>query len=289
MKSENSTTILFYYKNAFNATSGGVERISVVLGEEFEKRGMKVYFLSDEADCKNDNIKNNVFFPADNALSNARNIVFLRMFIEQEHVDIIINQAGFFPCCTNLGQCKGHAKIISVFHNTLDGMYSYPNNDFLPYRLKKYAYFELFKYLYRTMFRIKYKSFYTNLVNISDKICLLSEKYRKEAIYYTNCREEQLIAIPNCLTLSPPTDLEEKEKSVLFVGRLEWQKRPELMLEIWESLGKKTKGWNLYIAGDGALRNKLTKRILKKKLKNVHLLGKINPEQYYSNYSAIKL
>lgn len=281
MKRQCSATILFYHKNPFNITSGGVERISIVLGEEFSRRGMKVYFLSDEADNQNSNIKNNVFFPADNALNNGENIDFLRIFIEKNHVDIIINQAGLFPCCINLGLCKGNAKIISVLHNTLDGMYSYPDNNFLPYRLKKYAYSKPFRYLYKKLFRIKYRSFYKKLTSISDKICLLSDKYRKEALYYINCREEQLIAIPNCLTLSPPTDLEEKEKMVLFIGRLEWQKRPELLLEIWKSLGNKTDGWNLCIAGDGTLHGKLAKKIQRERLKNVHLLGRIHPELYY--------
>lgn len=274
-------TIIFYYKNAFNPTSGGVERISVVLGEEFVRKGMTVYFLSDEVDTQNCDIRNNLFFPADNALSNEKNMDFLRMFIKKHHVDIIINQAGFFPCCKNLGLCKGNAKIISVLHNTLDGIYSYPNNNFLPYKLKKYSYLKPFRCLYRTASRIKYKSFYRSLVNMSDKICLLSESYRKEALYYTNCRKEQLAAIPNCITLSPPINIDEKEKKVLFVGRLEWQKRPELMLEIWKSLGNKTNGWSLYFAGEGFLYEKLARRIKRENLKNVHLLGRINPEPYY--------
>ncbi len=62
--------------------------------------------------------------------------------------------------------------------------------------------------------------------------------------------------------------------AILYSGRLDINKNPERMLEVFSLLYKKDKNVHLYYLGKGELENRIRKRIVELEIqKNVHLLG----------------
>lgn len=74
-----------------------------------------------------------------------------------------------------------------------------------------------------------------------------------------------MVIIPNPLTIPPNDLIYSKRKEVLFVGRLEYQKRPDLLLDIWKKVAGFSPEWSLRILGDGMERKLLEKRIQREK------------------------
>ena len=272
--------ILYYFLNQFDEHTGGVERISAVIGHYLNSKGNTIYYLSDNCDSAT-NCLNNIFLPKAGGLTNKENRNFLANFIEEENIDIIINQAGIFPSSHYLIKIKGKARLISVMHNTLWGMYSYPNLNVRNVQLNRFIYSTPIKALFRILFYIKYHWYFKRIVNGSDKVCLLSDYFRTELDFYSGQKCSNLCAIPNCITMSSSDKLPKKENSVLFVGRLEWQKRPDLLLDIWKIVVRKYPNWDLYILGDGVMKEYLVDKVTHDKIKNVHIEGKKNPMSYY--------
>jgi len=81
-------------------------------------------------------------------------------------------------------------------------------------------------------------------------------------------------------------NFEDKDKTIIFVARMvEKEKRPSLVLKIWELLYEKNPEWNLLFLGDGE-----DLPILREKAKNlprVEFLGFQNPEPYYEKASIL--
>ena len=99
-----------------------------------------------------------------------------------------------------------------------------------------------------------------------------------DAIEWKKARRVEVI--PNFTTMRPNTQTYNIEsKRVISVGRLEWQKGYDTLIEIWKVVSKKHPEWELAIFGEGTLKDKLTSLIKTAKLTNIH----INP--FTSNIS----
>jgi glycosyltransferase involved in cell wall biosynthesis len=79
---------------------------------------------------------------------------------------------------------------------------------------------------------------------------------------------KNLIVIPNYSAISRATKedfLMQKRNSALFVGRLESEKDPLILVQAWKFVYQKHPDWKLEIWGNGSLRNLV--------LKQIHILG----------------
>lgn len=264
-------------------TSGGVERISCVLGNWFSERGCKVYYLSD---CFLDG--ESIFVNNGTGLKDPFNIDSLIRFIKDESIDFIINQAGILPASEPLLSIgKSRSKLISVFHNSLRGMYTHPNFYFNNFILKKIFDSRIMQNLFLFYFYLKYHAFFKNVVSKSDAIVLLSEAYINEVKYFAGCDAKVLECIGNPLTLPLDTNSYSKQKEILFIGRLNFQKRPDVLLDIWNCVSVNHPDWVLRILGDGPMRDYLKKRISSNMLRNVFLEGNQQPEIYLKSASIL--
>ena len=125
------------------------------------------------------------------------------------------------------------------------------------------------------------------LPNAYDSIILISNKYKDEIQKYCGKIDTKIYAIPNALTLPHVSSFSKKDKEILFVGRLEWQKRPDLLLNIWKIFSQKHPEWHLSILGDGTYKNIIENRIQKEGISNVTLLGFKDPIPYYEKACAL--
>lgn len=280
-------SILFYFNRALNSNKGGVEKITILLGRYFENRNLQTFYLTDEYDEKNECIRNYLLFPEKGGLSKSINQEYLKTIIAKYSIDIIVNQAGIFPSSIPLVRLKGNAKLITVMHNTLDGMYSYPNLPFKHPIFLKFMFSKPFRRIYNVVFYAKYHRFLKYLCTGSDVVILISDKYRDELRKYCGNIATEIVAIPNALTFPRTEYFEKKDKEILFVGRLEWQKRPDLLLNIWKSFSYKHPDWHLTILGDGTYRPILEKRIQEEVIPNVSILGFQDPVPFYKKARAL--
>lgn len=72
---------------------------------------------------------------------------------------------------------------------------------------------------------------------------------------------DNVVSIPNMLTLSNPPQSNCMNKKAIAVGHLDINKGFDRMILLWKDIVKKTKGWQLHIYGDGDEKNNLLKII----------------------------
>ena len=282
----NNYKILFYFTEPFNPSKGGVERVSIVLGKWFKENGCTIFYLSNKCVVEKNSL-NHIYLPQDGGLKRKENWVFFKEIILNNSIDIIINQAGIFPTSLPLVELKGKALLLSVMHNTLFGMYTHPNLHIHNRLLLNILETCWAKSILKRLFYIKYHCYFKQIVEGSDAVLLLSESFKKELNYYSRGSLDKVVIIPNPLTIPPNDLIYSKRKEVLFVGRLEYQKRPDLLLDIWKKVAVFFPEWSLRILGDGMERKLLEKRIQREKIPNVYLEGFKSPIPYYQTASIL--
>lgn len=71
-----------------------------------------------------------------------------------------------------------------------------------------------------------------------------------------------ITVIPNSRTFKPTCQADLTQKRVLAIGRYDYQKGFDRLLNIWHLMGERRKGWTLDIYGDGPLRPMLQQQVL---------------------------
>lgn len=100
---------------------------------------------------------------------------------------------------------------------------------------------------------------------------------------YTN----KAIVIYNPVTINATRMSDWTEKSVISVGRLDFQKGYDYLIPVWKLVSQKHSGWHLNIYGEGPLRDSIQARIDELKLTNaVTLCGRTpNIGDQYASHS----
>lgn len=288
--------IAIYYHHELYMTTGGIQKMSNNFANVLISQGHQVFFLIKKrtlplnygtAVCEMIFIESDTF----DEVSAIRKISDI---LQSRKIDIVLNQAysSEFPKCIKESL---NIPVVSVLHNTpLHAIYNLHGIDDL-YRLrsskaviKDFVKIVLFPYLVKKKKR-HLKKTYTTLMQYSDRFVLLSEKFRVELAELTLFEDTKVVAIPNFNTHEwyPPISFEDKkDKIVLFVGRFDFkQKRVDRLIKIWEQLYQKYPDWKLRIAGDGPEKANIERYIKRKGIKNVELLGFVQPEEEYKKAS----
>lgn len=266
---------MIYYRYPILPTRGGVERVSVILGEWLMSIGHQVYYLSDIFEGESP-----VFIHNNAGLDDDDNFSALETFVNERKIDFILNQSAFMPSCRRLFELRGSFKIISIFHHSLDGMFAHPPIPFVPHKYGwLYSRNGILENLFRWYFYIKYHKSLKFIVGHSDKVVVLSKYYIRETQFFSS-KADNIVSIGNPLTLPICNEKLEKENMIVFVGRLSWPKNPFLLLKIWCEISSQSNNWDLYILGDGEEKRDLEKYVVEKKISNVHLEGNQDPIPY---------
>lgn len=128
--------------------------------------------------------------------------------------------------------------------------------------------------------------FYDNVVLVSEKI-LNDYKFKKfidkKSIVIDN------VINPDVLIQTEPLLKDKNDLDFLFVGRLEYQKNPELFVEFINRIRKENPHVKSYMIGKGSLKDKLEQKIGEYNLSdNIKLLGyQSNPYNYIKNAKAV--
>lgn len=99
-----------------------------------------------------------------------------------------------------------------------------------------------------------------------------------------------MVVIPNAHFHETDVRADMRQKRVLTIGRYDYQKGFDTLLDIWHQLGAQSREWALDIVGDGPLRESLLQLRNRLKLTNVHLLPPTNKiKKFYTQASIYVL
>lgn len=129
---------------------------------------------------------------------------------------------------------------------------------------------------------------YNFLIKKFNKIIAVSKEILEEAVYVKK-HKDKFVLITNVVdknrTIEKSKEFDTQKYDLIYVGRLEEVKRPEIIIDVAYELKKEIKNIKVCIIGTGSLEEKLKMLIKEKKLeKNVDMLGfKKNPFPYIKN------
>lgn len=104
------------------------------------------------------------------------------------------------------------------------------------------------------------------LIKKYDEFIILTEEDREQ------WNKPKIKVIPNSLTFYPSEVSKCENKKIISVGRLEYEKGYDILIEVWKEVFEKHKDWILEIYGEGSLRKELEEKIEKLGLENSLLL-----------------
>ena len=285
--------ILFASIGHISKQRGGVDRVTDIISKELIKLGNNVHMISLCLALGEDQSYSYQYVLPSQELSDKNNEDFIKSFIKEHKIDIIINQSDSIGMVQLLKNSHCKVPIISFLHNDPLAIYKSLRDNWDMWKEKdgnitfflKYPYY-LARHFYQRYTRGKFvKEKLRHLYNKSDAVVLLSERFKKSYVKVAGLKEEsKLFSIHNPFSFYVNENCEEinKKKSVIFIGRLEFhQKRPDRLLKIWKILGKKTEGWQLTLVGDGPYREQLESYCKKHNLSNIHFTGNTDPQIYY--------
>ena len=175
----------------------------------------------------------------------------LKTTIQNMNPDILIGLGYFMGDFISNIKCKA-SKVIESHEARIFTMSDYGLNRFW------------FSKIYMELYR---RSYFNTIEKNADVVVTLTngdaEEWKKA---------KRIQVIPNFTMMRPNALTYNKDnKRVISVGRLEWQKGYDILIEIWEKVTKKHPDWTLAIFGEGTLENVLKSTIRNKNLTNIEI------------------
>lgn len=287
--------ILFAYPTGFNPQNGGVERVTDILAKSLSQKGYTIFYLSWRRKGDEYNYPALIVDVPSPNLDDFQNVEFYNKFLVQNDIKVIINQHGLYEGTYFLSQVKNPSvKIISVLHNDPFGYYKHLLSDLMTLRdssnmekLKRIARFFLYGRVKRII-RNSLKSHYEFIQNHPQYLCLLSDSFKEPLKQWCKLPDDYFITIPNPNTYENIESISQKERIVLYVGRLEnRQKKINWLIDIWSKVVKEYAQWKLIVVGDGPDRERLMNKA--KNVLNIEFVGRQDPRPYYEKASIFCL
>ena len=274
--------IMIFNEETINPEKGGVKRVSYVLNKAF-KKDHEVFCVMplkiEEMD------EDNYYYFPDNCIYSTRNVQFIRDFIKEKDIDIILNQNGISPEASEfiLKYAPQNVKIITVPHNSLVSTYGLRQHiDFRLIPLIPKSIMNFLDHCTNYYFLQKYKRYWTLVLKRSDSVVLLHKQLLPSTLSFLRLKScKKITWIENPCTIQKTTNNFSKDNTILFVGRLASVKNVATIIKAWERIYKDCPNWNVVIVGDGQCRTELEKYVLNKKIPRVCFEGTQNPIEYY--------
>lgn len=292
--------ILFLYGNVIDPQKGGVQRVTSVLADYFVEKDHSVLYLALEQKKNHQCHPSRQFFLPDKAsICSKINIDFIREFVKNKKIDILINQGGIVVDISKLTYSlkNENVKILQVVHNSLLSKINHFESAFYDrFKAKKISFVlpvtknKLVKNILLQIYKRRYASHFKELCSRSDQVVLLSRSFMPELRFFVGDSDfSNVTAISNPCSFLPNSISTVKQKEILFVGRINSsQKRVDLLLRIWARLHHAHPDWKLIIVGGGDLpQMKKFANILN--LQNFSFEGFQDPAPYYERASIFAM
>ena len=291
--------ILFVATHAFSSHRGGIERFCLTLGGRFAEDGHAVHYLAALDDVQNKDALQS-FLPDTSSIHTADNARFLEQLVQKTKIDIILNQQadnpGWIALCKEVRQHTG-CKVITILHfdpfhyqHIFRASFFDVSHSGLPL-VEKVGLIVRNTLIYQLRQKRLFGHVYRQALDTSDSFVVLSKEARPRLLNMigNDAEVDKIVAISNPVTLgadiqSRPT----KKKQLLFVGRLEFcAKRPDLLLNIWQSISPEFPDWQLVVVGDGDYLPIMQRLSTQRKLSRITFTGTTDPIPYYQSSSIL--
>lgn len=276
---------------------GGVGRVSRSLGAEFTRQGHVCFFLA--ARTGDDEIVEGIpqLFVPHRIVNSSDNKQYLKKLVTDKKISVIINQTGFNDKAFNLLEAVlRQCVILTAHHNCVaclqDMHESIISHTLSRLRIPLWARPNWAMRLLKARSRRRTGRCIERISHRGNGIVLLAKSFVRELSVFTDRVDlNEVFPIPNPCPFSPDVSaLEEKQKSILYVGRLEnGQKRVDRLLAIWEKLSPDFPEWRLDIVGDGGDAGALKKQAKEMKLKGLSFHGSCDPVPFYRKATVLLL
>lgn len=273
-------TVCFVSVAKIDEFSGGVDRVGCFLIRYFKSRGYRVISCYWRSFTKNPDyflLDKSIRFPQDGLYGNEIRD-FLTTIIKSENVDLLFDisfvdrihevcfQAKIFCGIQSilLYQADPYAYIKSYIDKHDELLFSHQG---LHHRII-HTLTAPISYLIR--FNSMIKQHRRNML-FADFYVVLSQSGVKAISCLLRPKETMsLCAIPNAIE---PFREKPKKNQVVFVGRMDWQKRVDRLIRIWKKASKFLPDWSLVIVGDGPYMEKFQTYAKEISLKHYSFLG----------------
>lgn len=278
--------ILFYYRYC---RVGGVQTVTHFLANAFQALGHQcvVLYLEGDPTRAKEQLDPRIPLVIANTTNRSKSRQCLIDALRAYQPNVIINQGGHdFDSTKLLVQVLKNRKLplISVYHN-MPGFA-------LNLRKKEPGVIGWISELKHRIDVLRAGWGMRYIYGKSNYFCLLSESFIPLFKAYTRLSHfQKLRVIPNPITVPLPqeTELQRKEKEIIYVGRLSPVKRVDRILRIWSNIENDFLDWRLTIIGDGEERGSLEALMKTLHLKRVHFDGMQDPSEYYKRASILLL
>lgn len=265
--SQSNKVVCFVSVARFDEFSGGVDRVACSLIRYFKERGFRVisyYWQQNIGKLDYNLIDKSYQFPKESPYSE-QNIEKFVEIIQNESIKLIFDVSflGIIHKICYMAKNKCSIKSILLYQGDpfaytkslkdyrqevlfnqkslcayiirfIDGMLKYP--------------FSWIQRYYSTI------QFHKQNLLYSDVYVLLSESYVRQVSKLLRLKSESSICfVPNAV---PPFTPHKKKRQIIFIGRMDWQKRIDRLLRIWKRAAPKLPEWELIIVGDGPYKDR---------------------------------
>ena len=280
---------------------GGIKRVSLILGKEWLLKGHHVSFLTYcRSSLKLDEIDGikQFFFPDINDINSEINRQFLKKFLLDEDVEIVLNphvEDENFTKLSFVAKSCEKVKLVTALHFSPTHLIditsrSFFNSYYLGYDIRKWMrdvlmYFR-FKWFKKSEIENDTRQWYNEVIDSSDKFVVLS----KEFLSFFDGPEHKITYMNNPSVHNHEIEQYKKDKSIVWCGRLDvnGQKQVLTMLRIWKRIEDENNGWKLYILGNGDV-PLINSYISKYKINRVEVAGFCNPFDYYKKAKIVAM
>lgn len=269
--------ITLFYVCTVNPLTGGVERATWDLKRMLEGLGHTVTIVCWKKTAEMDGVAH---LPDQCGLRTEENVAFFREFVRRHGVEVVIDQSAYSVGCDVFCSCVRDmgVRLVGMFHVTLFGSFGQR------YPLKG----KFFYWTFILLAKLKYRKHCAELARDYDRFVVLSESYKREVGFFCGkAAQARASAIANTLPFQPLRELPEKEKTVLWVGRMSEEKQPSKMLQIWQRVMGKYSDWQLVMLGDGPLMEQTRRLVHDMRLERVTLPGFCKPDDYYAQAAVL--
>lgn len=299
--------ILFYCDYKVSPLRGGTERVTLLLSDTLhDVYGCRCHCLYAYHDEKYPAAE---FSGGMSQLPSSHQRAFLRQYIEENSIDVIVIQSTFGMAATVRQALPEGSKCRIIMMHHFAPAWETHNCTLANYRnvlrqahgLRRLWY--TLKCLLTPLFRLRdisrLRQMYHSAYEAADRVVLLSENFKPEFMQFGRITDESKFAyLPNMLSLdfTAPADKEQylsnKTKEVLIVSRLEeGPKRISLALDIWKAIKQsgKADGWTLKIVGEGPDASSYRSKAERENIPDVSFEGHQNPLEYYKRASIFMM
>lgn len=288
--------ICIFSRGHISKLRGGVDRVTDTISNELQKRGHLIYMISACNPVENDVLQRNQYVLPDHKILSKKNKDFVVGIYKELSIDIILNQSDLKSIFDLIIETHDKIPTVSYYHGDPKAIIKGIHDNWDEWRLLKgklfwlYSPYYLLRCLYQYHNRKKYvSSKYREYYEKNDAVILLSEKFKGSFIELTgikNSKKLHFIGNPNTYSQSSNT-LSEKENIIIFVGRLDFQKRVDRLLKAWKIISQSNKGWKLQIIGDGSHKSFYEQFVKDRSLQNVEFMGACDPTEFYKKSKII--